>query len=351
MSEHIALTPDREIYSSAALADETSHTQGIEEFLDHIHAIDREVRWNERFEPGAANPCHRGGEPRGAFIFEFGDIRSLLANWGYVQSAMSIKEPNRLLLEYTQAMMGFLLFNPSPSTIEIIGLGGGSLAKYCHAHLPSAHIRAVEIDEDVLAMADRFCIPVDSSRLEVVLADGHDFVARDERTTDILLLDDFNNEEGPHQLNSADFFSACRARLNPGGILVANLCDPRGQNQPALRKLRACFDHIVTVPVEAGMNLVVLAFCDEYWQFDCKQIFDTASLLENRHPLPMASLVQRLQLRAGKLISKTVSETEPSCLRSQRCWSEMNERQLPGSFTELSNDRDGRNADIDMSNH
>src|SRR3546814_5260491 len=62
---------------------------------------------------------------------------------------MSIPEPNRLLLEYTQAMMGFLLFNASPGTIEIIGLGGGSLAKYCHAYLPSSNIRAVEIDEHV----------------------------------------------------------------------------------------------------------------------------------------------------------------------------------------------------------
>src|SRR3546814_20783364 len=99
------------------MADDASHAQGIEEFLDHIYAIDREVRLNERFDPGAAEPCNPGAKQPGAFIFDFGDIRSLLANWGYVQSAMSITEPNRLLLEYTQAMMGFLLFNASPGQI------------------------------------------------------------------------------------------------------------------------------------------------------------------------------------------------------------------------------------------
>ncbi|MBD3730918.1 MAG: hypothetical protein IE933_14560 [Sphingomonadales bacterium] len=321
MSEHVALRPIREIYSSATLADDAPHTLAIEEFLDHIYAIDREVRWNERFGPGAAEPCHDGGQQHGAFIFDFGDIRSLLANWGYVQSAMSITEPNRLLLEYTQAMMGFLLFNGSPRTIEIIGLGGGSLAKYCHAYLPSTHIRAVEIDEHVLAMADQFCIPVDSSRLELVLADGHDFVARNERTTDVLLIDDFNNEEEVHQLNSAGFFSACRARLNPGGILVANLCDPRGQNRSALRNLRKSFDQIVTLPVEAGMNLVVFAFPEGCQQFDRKQLHDTARLIGSRHPLPMAELVERLQLRPGQLAGKGFSETEPSSLGTQRCWS------------------------------
>lgn len=321
MSEHVALRPIREIYSSAAPADDAPHTHAVEEFLDHIYAIDREVRWNERFGPAAAEPCHDGGQQHGAFIFDFGDIRSLLANWGYVQSAMSITEPNRLLLEYTQAMMGFLLFNVSPSTIEIIGLGGGSLAKYCHAYLPSSNIRAVEIDEHVLAMADQFCIPVDSSRLELVLADGHDFVARNERTTDVLLIDDFNNDEEDHQLNSAEFFSACRARLNPGGILVANLCDPRGQNQSALRNLRACFAHIVTVSVEAGMNVVVFAFSDGCQRFDRRQLRDTANLLENRHPLPMAALLENMQLQPGHLVNWVASETEPSSLGSQRCWS------------------------------
>src|SRR5690606_17369223 len=101
--------------------------------------------------------------------------------------------------------------------------------------------------------------------------------------------------------------------------LVANLCDPRGQNQTALRNLRDCFDQIVTLPVEAGMNLVVFAFPQGCQQFDRKQLFDNANLLENRHPLSMAGLAERLQLQPGQLASKTVSEKEPSRLESQRC--------------------------------
>src|SRR3546814_9122322 len=73
-------------------------------------------------------------------------MRSLLANWAFVQSIMSIDDPDRLMLDYTRQMMGFLLFNPSPQTIEMIGLGGGSLAKYCYKYLPDVSITAVEID-------------------------------------------------------------------------------------------------------------------------------------------------------------------------------------------------------------
>jgi hypothetical protein len=39
---------------------------------------------------------------------------------------MRLKEPYALDLEYTRAMMGFLLFRREPSDIALIGLGGGS---------------------------------------------------------------------------------------------------------------------------------------------------------------------------------------------------------------------------------
>src|SRR3546814_19962520 len=78
------------------------------------------------------------------------------------------------------------------------------------------------------------------------------------------------------------------------------------------------FDQIVTLPVEAGMNLVVFAFPEGCQQFDRKQLYDTARLIGNRHPLPMPELIERLQLRPGELVGKTVSETEPSSLGDRK---------------------------------
>jgi len=267
-------------------------THEIDNFLDHIDCIDREVRWSERFEAHAVERPQQNPQRSGSFVFEFGDIRSLLANWGYVQSAMSISDPTRLMLEYTQAMMGFLLFNSSPKTIEIIGLGGGSLAKYCHRYLPGATIRAVEIDEDVLSVSDQFCIPTDSDRLEILWADGYDFVTQDMGSTDVLLVDDFNSDNEPNQLSSTSFFRACRARLNPGGVLVSNLCNPQGRNQPTLHRLRESFNDLVTVPVEAGMNLVVFAFADEDAPFNLEKLRLIACELQRVHPLRLSVLVR-----------------------------------------------------------
>jgi hypothetical protein len=51
-----------------------------------------------------------------------------------------------LELEYTRGMMAFLLFQRMPRDIALIGLGGGSLAKYIHRHLPDSRLTALEIN-------------------------------------------------------------------------------------------------------------------------------------------------------------------------------------------------------------
>ena len=76
-----------------------------------------------------------------------------------IQSEMLLDAPDELMVGYTQTMMGFLLFQPAPSGIGMIGLGGGSLAKFCYRYLPSAVIAVAEIDVDVIALRNEFLRP------------------------------------------------------------------------------------------------------------------------------------------------------------------------------------------------
>ena len=272
-----------------------SETAEINAFLDHIDGIDREQRWHARFEAPVDDLEH---ENEDAFIaplvFELGDIRSLLANWAYVQSAMSINDPFHLMLDYTRAMMAFLLFKPLPNSIEIIGLGGGSLAKYCHKYLPDTAIRGVEVDPDIIAVGDQFYIPQASERFETIWADGFDFVAQDERKADIILVDGFDKHGQPPQLCSLEFYRACRSRLNPGGIFVVNLCDHPWKHLPMLARMRECFGQILTLQVEEGMNRIVFAFKDRHLHFDRDGLLEVAKSLELTHPLPLASFAEEL---------------------------------------------------------
>ena len=148
--------------------------------------------------------------------------RSLrFANWE-LQSRMRVGSPDTLDVEYTRTMMGFLLFNAQPRSIIMIGLGGGSLAKFCHRHLPKAHIDVAELNPHVIALRDAFQVPPDSARFRVVEADGARFIGTAERRYDVVLLDAFGPEGLPRTLSTQRFYDDCLDVLNVGGLLVSN---------------------------------------------------------------------------------------------------------------------------------
>ena len=157
------------------------------------------------------------------FIHETRSSRSLHFSLVETQSSMSLAQPDFLDFEYTRIMMGFLLFHARPLKIGMIGLGGGSLAKFCHRHLPDAHVTVVEINPHVIALRDEFAVPPDGPRFEVVRADGARYVKTARDVFDVLLIDGYDYDGMPAQLASAAFYGDCAACLGPSGVLVANV--------------------------------------------------------------------------------------------------------------------------------
>ncbi len=116
-------------------------------------------------------------QPR-PYLLQSGLTTSLHFAGNEIQSQMWKHDPEALALEYTQTMMGFVLFNLAPSRIAMVGLGGGSLAKFCHRHLPDSDIVVVEINAQVLALRETFQVPSDDARFRVLLGDGAERCAR-----------------------------------------------------------------------------------------------------------------------------------------------------------------------------
>ncbi len=98
------------------------------------------------------------------FIIDYGGTRNLFFTVDAVQSSMRLNDPNALVAPYTRKMMAFLLFIPTPRHVLMIGLGGGSMVKFCYRHLPRTRISVVEINPDVIALREEFAIPDDDQR-------------------------------------------------------------------------------------------------------------------------------------------------------------------------------------------
>ncbi len=182
------------------------------------------------------------------YVRETLDTRAMHFSISETQSRMHLKRPDALTLEYTRTMTGFLLFKPRPARIAMIGLGGGSIAKFCHRHLPTSHMTTVEINPHVIALRDQFDVPPDGPRFRVIHGDGASFVRESAERFDVLLVDGFDLEGQPPALCSQRFYDDCVDVLAPDGLLVANLHTGHKQFDELVERIRRSF---------AGSALVV----------------------------------------------------------------------------------------------
>jgi len=196
-----------------------------------------------------------------------------------VQSVMRHDDPDALCLAYTRKMMAFVLFNAEPRRILLLGLGGGSLAKFCYRYLPGASITAVEIDPHVLALREEFQVPRDDGRFRVVQGDAVEYVSRRDpphgRPTvrplpaaharrnleDAILVDACDRNGLSPTLASPDLYANLRRRLSLNGVLVMNVCGDAIEVESHVARIRGVFgEHLMSLPAREDGNLIVMGF-------------------------------------------------------------------------------------------
>ena len=250
-----------------------------------------------------ANPqAHAGlGKP---YLIERDGMLSLQFDALCLQSEMNIEDPDQLVFGYTRAMMSFLLFEPSPKRIAMIGLGGGSLAKYCYRYLPQAEIAVVEINPDVIALRNEFAIPADDARFKVVLGDGAAFVKENSDQFDVLMVDGFDAAGLPDELSSQQFYDDCFASLADNGIMVANLWSTNGLYSALVSRIETSFaGHIVVVRSDDSPNEIVLAVKNSERPLSPARIKQHVNVLTQSHPLNFQAKSKKLiaALAAGSM--------------------------------------------------
>ncbi len=223
------------------------------------------------------------------------------------QSAMSLHHPAVLVLEYTQAMMACLLFNPRPHRILLLGLGGGSLAKFLLRHFPESSIDAVEPARDVVEVArSHFQLPASPS-LEVYITDAVSFMgdaSRDSCSYDLVFIDVYDASGMVPDVIQTDFLAAARTRLSESGVLVLNLSRPqRDLYRQALRNLRRCFPRrLYRLPVIDKGNEIAFAVQTRYEARSAKAIRSRAETLGEQLGLDFRDFLARMRRHNPSLL-------------------------------------------------
>jgi len=235
------------------------------------------------------------------FVIDDGKSRFLYFNVRLMQSEMSLKAPYDLAIRYTQKMMAFLLFQPRPKRIVLIGLGGGSLIKFCHRRMPGTQLTAVELDPDVIAFRDAFLVPPDDERLEILQADGAEYIANAEKGIDVLLVDAFDKTGFAPSLANREFFDNAFAKLAGNGVLVINLAGEKESYEGLIGEAMHVFDdQVIVISVPDDGNHVLYAFKERYFEPRWRWLHNYAKELRAKFGLDFPAFVQKME-RSTKL--------------------------------------------------
>lgn len=197
-------------------------------------------------------------------ISEHKGVRTLHFGSEWVQGAMRIRRPFDLELAYTREMMAGLLLRADPQwprSALVIGLGAGSLVRFCRHYLPACRLQVVEIEPRVVAAARQFfALPAEDAHLSIAIADAADYILTHGRHYDCILLDGYDAQARAGALDTLPFHQACRSRLTEQGLMAVNLFGRSRGYRASLERLIAAFDDRVLAlpPCDSG-NVVAFA--------------------------------------------------------------------------------------------
>jgi spermidine synthase len=205
---------------------------------------------------------------------------------------MRLEDPYALALDYTRCMMAFLLFHPEPREALMIGLGGGSLAKFFLKRMRKTRLRVVELDARIVAAArDHFALPRD---FEVEIGDGAEALTPE--CCDLLVVDAFEDELHVPRLASGEFYDGAYLALTEPGALVVNFMDDDPKFDQTLQRLERAFGGaVVVMPALYDPNILAFALKGMQPGISWSTLRARAEQLESRLGLPFTRYVPRLR--------------------------------------------------------
>ena len=141
------------------------------------------------------------------------------------QSCRDPADPYRMVFTYSRMTMAALLMHPNPTSILIVGLGGGTLPKTFDELIPDVDIDIVEIDEAVVRVAREYFSFREKPSMRITVRDARVFMKRaltQGKKYDLIVLDAYNGDYIPEHLLTREFLEETRELLSDDGVVVAN---------------------------------------------------------------------------------------------------------------------------------
>lgn len=232
-------------------------------------------------------------------------LRSLYFGTKSRQSCMLHANPNFLTLLYTQAMMASLLFIGDPKSILIIGLGGGSHAKFLLHHFPNCTIDAIECREKVVKVAYGYFMLPESIRLRIIIGNAQDKISNIEQNKyDLILIDAFNSLNVNPSITNHSFISECKNKLNDNGVLAINLWSKAEDFKRTFRVINNAFaGNVLRYLVKKRSNIILFATRKNLNASHLKNLHAKATIMQKQIGIKLTEFLTRI-IQQNSLIKR-----------------------------------------------
>lgn len=223
-------------------------------------------------------------------VSEQAGVRYLHFDSPWIQGAMDLSDPKKLVLSYTEQMMAWLLFyEPDPDVaVGQLGLGAGSLTRFCY-HQLSNPLVVIERNAAVVQVCRQYFRLPGHRRLEVVQADANKWVCdpANAATLGVLMVDLYDTDALGPVCDSLDFYAGCYQTLLAPGVLSVNLFGKHASFARSINRLEQVFEGrlLLLPPVDEG-NQIVLAFKGPAISASRADMMARAQWLEHKYNLP-----------------------------------------------------------------
>jgi spermidine synthase len=196
------------------------------------------------------------------------------ASW---QSAMDLREPHKLVFEYTDFFHLGPLLRPDARTSLFVGLGGGSVPKNFRVNYPELAMDVAELDPEVIRVAERYFDVKGDEKLRLFAKDGRTFLRKNKSLYDLAFIDAYFSDSIPFHLTTKEYLEELKAHMSANGVVVSNIIGavsgPRSRLFRSMFKtFQEVFPHVYAFPVgwnapvrgeTAVRNIIVIAMMEK----------------------------------------------------------------------------------------
>lgn len=210
-----------------------------------------------------------------------------------VESSVDLERPDDLLVPYTRFMFLSYVFRPNPGRVLIVGLGGGAMVHFLQRHDPKVKVDVVEIDPEIVGIADRYFGVRTERNVHINVTDGLEYLQTSDARYDVIYMDAFLRPSGgtdavgvPLHLKTLAFYGEVRKRLNPDGLVVFNV-NPHAKVAKDIRAVEESFPNTYVFPLGGNEGYVVVASTAKE-KLSPRTIRDEAARLDRRFKAPFS---------------------------------------------------------------